>query len=105
MVDGESTEIYAAPFPGPGPLVRISTTGAGGTDGDRLVQFSPDGKQVLYVDAGQRLVAVDVAVLGDRLQIGASHPLFPIGTVFPQTLDGRRFLASPQRGNDPLTIV
>lgn len=97
-----SAEVYVVPFPGPGARVRISRTGV---PNDPDIRFSPDGKQVLFV-AGQRLVAVDIAVVGGQLQVGDSHAMFPVTGRFDMSPDGRRFLVWGQGlGNEPLTIV
>jgi len=82
--------------------VRIS---AAGMSGD-IVYFSPDGTQILFVDAVQNLVAVDVAVVGGALQVGESHVLFPLGTdTFAVSPDGSRILGSAQRRIGPITLV
>jgi len=67
-------EIYVAPFPGPGGQRRVSM--AGGT-----APRWPAGKEIFYVSADNRLMAVPVNTRGATLDIGEAHRLFE----FPST--------------------
>jgi eukaryotic-like serine/threonine-protein kinase len=85
-------EIYAVAFPNPTARFQIST--AGGAN----VQWRPDGKELYYTDADNKIMAVDIASHGDALQIGTPHALWQprLQTVNPPyaTTDGKRFLAN-----------
>jgi serine/threonine protein kinase len=64
------TEIYVAPFPGPGGRRRISTAGG------RLPRWRRDGKEIFYIAANQMLTATEVSVKNGALEAGATHELF-----------------------------
>ena len=100
-------EIWVQPFPPTGSRWQISTTGG----------FSPqwrgDGKELFYVAADGKMMAVPVT-LGPRFEVGAPQVLFQ--TMFREEAygsykvspDGKRFLVnSPPDGRDarPITVV
>jgi len=88
--DTGKRELYVAPFPGPGPKVRISANGA------VLVRWPRAAGEILYVSGDNRLIAVPVST-GAQLEIGLATELFalpPRGWVnFDSTPDGQRLLA------------
>ena len=47
-------EIYVQPFPGPGPDARVSI------DGGAQVRWNPNGKELFYIAADDRLMAVPI---------------------------------------------
>ena len=85
-------EIYAVAFPNPTARFQISTSGGANA------QWRPDGKELFYTDADNKIMAVDIASHGDALQIGTPHALWQprLQAVNPPyaTPDGKRFLAN-----------
>jgi len=86
------TEIYVAPFPGPGGKRQVSATG--GT----LARWRRDGKEIFFVAPDNKLMAVEVNVKGATLETGETHPLFgPFitgrGFLYDVSPDGQGFLA------------
>jgi len=105
--DSGRSEIYIAPFPGPGGESQVST--AGGV----LPRWRGDGKELFYIAPDRRLMATQIAITGSGLVIGASRPLFRtrIDNGFYEydvSADGQRFLAiqpDEQAVPEPLTLV
>jgi Tol biopolymer transport system component len=104
-VSGRS-ELYAQPFPGPGPRIQIST--AGGVD----PAWSKDGRELFYSN-GDEMLAVAVPP-GGTLSVGAPRVLYkgryhpnPNGvTAFGVSADSRRFLRIQQVQPDrPVTRI
>jgi Tol biopolymer transport system component len=100
------TEIYVAPFPGPGGKRQVST--AGGT----LPRWRADGKELFYGALDQKLIAAEVTIKGAEIQTGEVRPLFgPLltgnGYQYDISADGQRILTVTPRQNasEPLTIV
>ncbi len=98
-------EAYVTPFPGPGQRVRLSSEGAS------ALQWSRDGKELLYVSGDGRMMSVPVRT-SPSLQTGSPAPLFAISGKpwlnFEISRDGKRFLAVvPETTADeqPLTVV
>ena len=98
-------EIYAVPFPEPGSKRQISISGG------RLPKWR--GKEIFYLAPDNKLMATEVNVKGDRLEVGATRPVFEIrpggpGNIYDVTADGQRFLvnrAEEQQTSAPLTLV
>ena len=65
-------QIFVRPFPGPGSPWQVSTGGG------NQPRWRSDGKELFYVAADARLMAVPIAVGGNpqALQAGAPVPLF-----------------------------
>jgi hypothetical protein len=66
----------------------------------------------LYVNANHQLMATEVALDNDRLDVGATHPLFDLLTELRQgfevSADGQRFLVLGSTGDGasaPITLV
>ena len=76
-------EVYVRPYPGPEPATLIS--GDGGTN----PAWSPDGRQIYYIQPAGVLMAVDVTP-GDEFQAGRAAPL----------IDPWTFSFTPVRGYD-----
>jgi Tol biopolymer transport system component len=101
------SEIYVAPFPGPGRKWQISTTGG------ILPRWSRTGKEIFFDGPGERLMAAEVSASGDTFDVGRTQPLFEVrsqrpGNVFDVTPDGQRFLvntASVAFNSAPMTLV
>ena len=91
-LSGSSGSIYLRPFPGPGPDTPVSI--GGGTQ----VRWNPDGKEVFYVAADDRLMAVPIGVSGDgkTVEPGTPAPLFPTRIGSTVTLRCRQqYVVSP----------
>jgi hypothetical protein len=105
-------QIYVQTVPLSGAKYQISTSG--GT----FPRWRRDGKELFYVSADQKLMAVS-AKLGATVEAGTPQPLFPIspltGTAFANSpyapmRDGQRFLVNVPGGGaaaaaPPITIV
>jgi Tol biopolymer transport system component len=103
-------EVYVAPFPSTGGKTLVST---GITFGDLTggARWSHDGRELFYVSADRRLMAVSVRTT-PMIEVGSPSPLFALQgrtwTDFALSADGKRFLAVvPQAfaGEQPLTII
>jgi serine/threonine protein kinase/Tol biopolymer transport system component len=107
-------EIYAQPFPGPGPREQIST--AGGAQ----VRWRPDGREVFYLALDGRLMGVPIRPdpEGRTLRPGTPVPLFKpsIGDVvqrisrqhYAVAANGDRFLVDTVAGQDaasPIQVI
>jgi Tol biopolymer transport system component len=62
-------DVYARPFPGPGPEVTISV------DGGQEPVWGPSGRELFYRHEGRLLVA-KIAEASDRLTAGSPSPVF-----------------------------
>jgi serine/threonine protein kinase/Tol biopolymer transport system component len=105
-------QVYVQTFPLSGAKYQISTAGGNSP------RWRRDGKELFYVAADQKLMAVPIK-LGATIEAGTPQPLFPIspfpgfGSVnsFYQPMrDGRRFLVNAPAGGEaaaapPITVV
>ena len=57
-------EVYVRPFPGPGGKWQISTTGG------RMPTWSPNGRELFYRTADNRIMVVTYSVEGDSFRAG-----------------------------------
>jgi WD40 repeat protein len=104
--ESKRNEIYVQTFPTPGGKWQVSTNG-----GSRSV-WSRDGKELYFIAADGRLMAVEVAG-GAKFQAGLPKPLFDahIATVpynwFDVSKDGRFLIPVQleQSANAPMTVV
>jgi len=72
--DEGAVDIYARPYPGPGPRVRIST------DGGRAPRWSPSGEIVYRCGApGSKSICAAPVRTGPRLSVDPSRRLFELG--------------------------
>jgi len=100
------TEIYVAPFPGPGGKWQIST--AGGTS----PRWRRDGAEIFYLAPDSNLMAAAVNDKGSSFEVGAVRPLFQTNSVgavstFVVSADSQRFLiytTSAQAASTPITV-
>lgn len=106
-VGEETFEIYVRPFPGGELKWKISTQGG------VQPRWRSDGKELFYVAADQRLMAVDVQT-ATTLRAAAPRPLFKVPGLelspdryrHDVTRDGQRFLiAAGEPPRLPVTIV
>jgi Tol biopolymer transport system component len=100
-------QVYVQPIPATGAKRQISA--AGGSN----PRWRRDGKELFYVAADRKLMAVPIIMAADSFQVGAAQPLFEIPTdvtVQQPTADGQRFLATaPAEGEaaeaTPITVI
>ena len=98
------SEIYVAPFPGPGLKRQVSI--AGGSN----VKWGPDGKELFYLAPDLTLMSAKIDTRGGGIEVKVT-PLFklPNGlSGYATSTDGQRFLATVPTGEvteAPLTIV
>lgn len=101
------SEVYVAPFPGPGGEWQISEFGGG------LPRWRRDGKELFYHAPDNKLMVATVAGGADRIDVEAVRPVFemrvPDGearSFYDVTSDGQRFLMIvPEPTLAPLTLV
>jgi Tol biopolymer transport system component/tRNA A-37 threonylcarbamoyl transferase component Bud32 len=100
------TEVYVAPFPGPGGKWQASTAGG------RTPRWRKDGRELYYLAPDDKMMAVDVGEKGAGLQLGIAHPLFqahvpPLAAMYDVSRDGRFLLNSigEDKTATPLTLV
>jgi len=101
-----SQEVYVQPFPASGGRWQVSKDGGG------YPKWRRDGKELFYLAADKKIVAVDVET-GSTFQVGVPRPLFETRISVPYahfavTGDGRRFLVpTPVAGaqSTPATVV
>jgi Tol biopolymer transport system component len=105
-------EVYARPLDGAGAVVRISI------EGGNHPRWRRDGRELFYVDAGGRLIAVPMTVSGPapgapdgRLEPGAPQVLFQArleeasDRQFDVVADGQRFVLNRSVANEGVPIV
>jgi Tol biopolymer transport system component len=104
-------EVYVAPFPPTGGKVPVSAGVASGGDLLGGARWSHDGRELFYVAADRRLMAVPVRRT-PTLEPGTPTPLFTFQgrtwSDFAVSADGKRFLAIVPRayaGEQPLTVI
>jgi eukaryotic-like serine/threonine-protein kinase len=101
------SEIYVAPFPGPGGKWQISTAGG------NAPRWRHDGTEIFYLAPDNKLMAAAVNGKGASFEIGAVRPLFQTRTSgfhysYAVSADGQRFLmnTSPEeKASTPITVV
>jgi len=89
-------EVFVTAFPAGGAPYQVS--GSGG----RLPQWSPDGKTLYYIGAGNELMAAEVDGTGPRFEIRGPKPLFSLPVFIGPRLasayafapDGKRLLVN-----------
>jgi Tol biopolymer transport system component len=101
-------EVFVSPFPSPIGRWQVST------DGGRVPSWRADGRELLYVAADNRIVAVEVTT-GETFSRGSPRPLFvaPLAQLAPAlefdvSADGKRFLVNAladQGPGAPITVV
>jgi len=111
--ESQRAELYVTAFPvpptGPGARRQISTAGVSPSP-DR---WRADGKEIFFEAADGRLMAAEISIKGDTIQVGAVRPLFrPASTLvsarYDVAADGQRFLvaaAPEQKSSQPLTLI
>jgi hypothetical protein len=102
------SEVYVAPFPGPGGKWQIST--AGGT----LPRWRRDGTEIFYLAPDDTMMAATVDGKGATFEVHAVKPLFETHIAmggryqYAVSADGQRFLINTvpeQAASAPITVV
>ena len=104
------TEVYLAPFPGPGRKWQVSAQGGG------YPSWRQGGREIVYQELqGNKVLSVPVAFKGDTPDFGralelfvAPAPLAGIAARFDSTADGKKFIVvrqGKQREAQVLTLV
>ncbi|HLK31683.1 MAG TPA: hypothetical protein VKT29_01255, partial [Terriglobales bacterium] len=101
-----TSQVYVAPFPGPGGRWQVSTDGG--------TQPLWRGNEILFLN-GSKVWAAEVQEKGSGVQLGAAHVLFSApyqgnpGHWWDVSRDGKRFVINvstqPQEPNEPLNLV
>jgi Tol biopolymer transport system component len=88
-------EVYVTSFPGGGTRWQVS--GSGGTQ----PRWSPDGRELYFLSAGDELMAASIHAGGSRFEVGDVRPLFRVNMFagprhglygYDVSPDGKRFL-------------
>jgi eukaryotic-like serine/threonine-protein kinase len=101
-------EIYIAPFPAGNGKWEVSTNGGG------QPRWGRDGKELFYLAADLKIMAVDILEKGDSIVIGSPKVLFQTNPPplsfrpFDVAADGRKFVVTTetiQASTVPITLV
>jgi Tol biopolymer transport system component len=112
--ESRRNEVYVSPFVPPNSLRgkrQVSIGGMIGIGGGRP-RWRQDGREIFYVDQDRRLMATEVAITSDRLDVGMTRPLFDMLTelrqAFDVSADGQRFLllgTNEEKTPIPITLI
>jgi Tol biopolymer transport system component len=105
--EGGGSEIYVAPFPSAAGKWRVST------DGGAWPQWRRDGREIFYVQSGNKLMAAAVDGRGSVFKVGPARRLFEpgwksFGNPCVASPDGQRFLVNmlvEEPSAVPITLV
>jgi len=97
------SEVYVAPYPGPGRKWQVSTGGG----------FAPrwrgDGREIFFATGDNKMAAVEIEYVNGSIAIGAVHDLFEHtgASDYDVTKDGERFLVVKEEGqvDEPITLI
>jgi eukaryotic-like serine/threonine-protein kinase len=99
--ESQRNELYVSPFTKPrglGGKRQISVAGLigfGGAGG--APRWRQDGREIFYVSPDRQLVATEISIANDTLDVGMTHPLFDMLTELRQSFevsaDAQRFLS------------
>jgi len=97
-------EIYAQAFPIPGGIRQISIDGVSGSVGN----WRQDGKEIVFQAADGKMMAVEVKLDTNSIDVGIPKPLFQVpgpvsGSRFTMSADGQEFIIpqSPDSSDRP----
>jgi Tol biopolymer transport system component len=100
--ENRTQQVYVQSFPGKEGKFQISSSGGG-----RPV-WSRDGKELFYIAADQKMMAVEVKT-GAKFEHGIPKPLFEVRTVstrhYDISPDGKRFLIVQSIANSSSTSL
>jgi dipeptidyl aminopeptidase/acylaminoacyl peptidase len=100
--ESKRNEIYVMTFPIPGGKWQISTGGG------RIPVWSRDGRELYYISADNKLMAVEIKP-GVKFEAGVPHPLFDVrlGAGFDVSKDGTFLIPmlAEQSASVPMTVV
>ncbi len=108
--ESQRVELYVMPFPPPtagSNGKRQVSTGGGGGD----ARWRPDGREVFYTSSDRQLMAAEVVIENDVLEVRTVRRLFALSDshngMFAPMIDGRLLmLTAPERPLDqPLTLM
>ncbi len=105
--ESNRSEVYVAPFPGPGGKTLVSS--AGGAQ----ARWRRDGAELFYVAPGGRLMVAAVKGQAATFEVGPVQPLFQIrpwveGGYLEVSADGQSFLVNrlvEENSPSPITLV
>ena len=106
--ESQRYEVYVAPFARPSEKHQISPS-----SGTRP-RWRPDGKEIFYLAGGGQLIAAEVRITAEKVEVGSVQVLFgglPVGKgyLYDVSADGQRILAAvppeTRRGAEPITLV
>jgi serine/threonine protein kinase/Tol biopolymer transport system component len=105
----QDSDVVVAQFPGPGGRIQISNQGGA------QARWRADGKELFYISADKKLMAVSIDTSHGKLVAGVPHALFQTRIIAPRIVlfqyavspDGKRFLINslPSVGATPLTVL
>jgi eukaryotic-like serine/threonine-protein kinase len=110
LLEGGTSDVIVEPFPPTGTRWQVSR------EGGRQPVWSPDGRQLYYVSADKKLIAVAITTEAGTLAVGTSRVVAETrmaglerntqGASFLVTSDGKRFL-SVEGGDEvrPITLL
>jgi len=105
--ESQRGEVYVAPFSRPGGKRQISTNGG------IKPRWRRDGKEIFYLSPEGQLMATEVRISGEMVEVGATRALFggittANGYAYDIPSDGQRVLAAvakDQKSGEPITLV
>ncbi len=116
-------EVYVRPFAAPDANAAPAAAMGGGqwqisTAGGLFPAWKPDGLELYYVDPGGNMLAVQLIVTGDKVEVGTPEVLFSTrilgggtdtgrGQQFDVALDGRFLIntLTAEGATDPITLI
>jgi hypothetical protein len=97
------SEIWAQPFPGPGPRSQLSVKG--GT----VPRWHRNGTELFYIAADRQLMVMSMTTGGVRLQASAPRALFRLPTTYDSyevAANGKQFLVNTVIAEaSPITVI
>src|SRR6266404_2567602 len=105
----QDSDVFVTQFPEPRGRIQISNQGGA------QARWRADGKELFYISADKKLMAVSIDTLQGKLVAGVPHALFQTRIIAPRIVlfqyavspDGKRFLINslPSVGATPLTVM
>jgi len=105
----QDSDVFVMQFPEPRGRIQISNQGGA------QVRWRADGKELFYISADKKLMAVSIDTSQGKLVAGVPHVLFQTRIIAPRIVlfqyavspDGKRFLINslPTVGATPLTVL